>query len=329
MRIGFFGEVMQEHRADGCGFGFGGDTLNTALYLHRLSRAAGSNLRVQYFTMLGHDRASEQLLDTLQAEDFALCATQHPDKSLGQYWIDIDAMGERSFRYQRDDSAAKHYFRHTDSALEQALAAGSLDALYISGISLAILTETDRLRLYSAINSFVRRGGWLLYDNNFRPLLWNAPTAARWQQKLLPLSCLVLLTDSDERLIWQQATAGAADLVKAALQAGAATVVLKCGPAPCWIAKRDGCWQVPALQVAQVVDSSGAGDAFAAGFLARFCMNPTDLMSAAQAGHQLAATVVQHHGAVIPLARMPVVLMRPVSDSPLISTSEAISNHAD
>lgn len=327
MRIGFFGEVMREHRADGLGYGFGGDTLNTALYLHRLGRQSGADLTVQYFTMLGQDDASDQLAATLAAEGLLLRAGRHPDKTLGQYWIDIDAAGERSFRYQRDDSAARQYFCSSFSSsivstttdLEQALADGSLDALYLSGISLAILAEPDRMRLYSAVAGFVRRGGKLIFDNNFRPLLWANTTASRWQQLLLPLCTLALLTDSDERLIWQKPSAGAAALVDAALQAGAATVVLKCGPAPCWIGQGATRLQVPAQQVSKVVDSSGAGDAFAAGFLARFLLAPAALTAAALAdsarsGHQLAAAVVQQHGAIISPALMP-LLSRQMEDS--------------
>lgn len=327
MQIGFFGEVMQEHRADGAGYGFGGDTLNTALYLHRLSRQTGAGITVQYFSMLGSDAASDVLINRLAGEGLQLRLARHPDKSIGQYWIDTDALGERSFRYQRDDSAARYYFRlqsevsaaagfrSSVTALEQALSSGELQALYLSGISLAIFTESERMRLYSAVSGFVRRGGQLIYDNNFRPLLWQAADAARWQQLLLPLCSLVLLTDSDERLIWQRPCAGAADLVDAALQAGARTVVLKCGPAPCWIAQQQGvaaALQVAAQAVAQVVDSSGAGDAFAAGFLAAFLSEPasaepvsTRLQTAAVWGHQLAAAVVQQHGAVIAPAQMP------------------------
>lgn len=312
MRIGFFGEVMREHRADGLGYGFGGDTLNTALYLHRLSRQTATDLVVQYFTMLGQDDANDQLAATLAAEGVSLRAGRHPDKTLGQYWIDIDAAGERSFRYQRGDSAARQYFSKITTDLEQALAEGSLDALYLSGISFAILAELDRMRLYSAVAGFVRRGGRLIFDNNFRPLLWTNTTASRWQQLLLPLCTLALLTDSDERLIWQKPSVGAAALVDAALQAGVSTVVLKCGPAPCWIGQGATRLQVPAQQVPQVVDSSGAGDAFAAGFLARFLAAPDALADAmltdaALAGHQLAAAVVQQHGAIIGLAAMPLL----------------------
>jgi 2-dehydro-3-deoxygluconokinase len=325
MQIGFFGEVMCEHRVDGHGFGFGGDTLNTALYLHRLSRQGAAaaqrphEIGVHYFTKLGQDEHSDQLLQLLRAEGMTVQAARDPDKGIGHYWIEIDSAGERSFRYQRDDSAARAYFADNrigvTTALEQALTDGSLQALYVSGISFAILTEVHRMHLFSVIKGFVERGGMLIYDNNFRSLLWSAETASRWQRLLLPLCRLVLLTDSDERLIWQQPDADAATLTEAALCAGAGSVVVKCGAAPCWLAVRSGdgavlLQQVAAECVETMVDSSGAGDAFAAGFLAHYLtlvppLFMTDCIAAARLGHQLAACVVQQHGAILAAQKMP------------------------
>jgi sugar/nucleoside kinase (ribokinase family) len=46
-----------------------------------------------------------------------------------------------------------------------------------------------------------------------------------------------------------------------------------------------------------VVDTTGAGDAFAAGLLASW-LAQRDLLKACQAGHRAAARIVQHLGAV-------------------------------
>ncbi len=58
----------------------------------------------------------------------------------------------------------------------------------------------------------------------------------------------------------------------------------------------DLCFQVPAIQV-QAVDTTGAGDAFNAGFLASFLRNeaPENWL---KSGNSLAGEVVQHRGAV-------------------------------
>ncbi len=337
MNIGFFGEIMLEYQADAAQPGFAGDTFNTALTLKRLALQHQLPLGVCYFTLLGQDGDSDRLHRLLEAEGLAGGADllqagavgRHPAKTLGRYWIQLDAHGERSFRYERADSAVRQYFAVSSehpTALEQALAQGQLQAFYLSGISLAILTEDDRARLLRALQLFTGRGGLLIYDNNFRPALWDVATAARWQALLLPLCALVLLTDDDEQRIWQQPAADAAALLAQAAARCPGTVVLKCGAKPVLICGPAGMdararWQlsVPATVLSQITDSSGAGDAFAAGFLAFWltgCRQQFDAslaqqanfllaQQAARAGHQLAAAVVQQHGALLAPALLP------------------------
>jgi sugar/nucleoside kinase (ribokinase family) len=84
---------------------------------------------------------------------------------------------------------------------------------------------------------------------------------------------------------------------------GSRAVVVKAGERGCWLdcdASLDGVarqeW-TPALPVENVVDTTGAGDAFAAGLLASW-LAQRDLLKACQAGHRAAARIVQHLGAV-------------------------------
>ena len=53
----------------------------------------------------------------------------------------------------------------------------------------------------------------------------------------------------------------------------------------------------PAVKVENVIDTTGAGDAFAAGFLSRYS-HGQDVFESLESGANLAATVVQRHGAV-------------------------------
>jgi sugar/nucleoside kinase (ribokinase family) len=53
----------------------------------------------------------------------------------------------------------------------------------------------------------------------------------------------------------------------------------------------------PADPVDKIVDTTGAGDAFAAGFLSRYCCGK-DVSQSLISGAKLAATVVQRHGAI-------------------------------
>ena len=57
--------------------------------------------------------------------------------------------------------------------------------------------------------------------------------------------------------------------------------------------------EVPTERIERVVDTTAAGDSFAAGYLARRLAG-ADPVDATRYGNRLAARVVQHRGALIP-----------------------------
>ncbi len=59
----------------------------------------------------------------------------------------------------------------------------------------------------------------------------------------------------------------------------------------------DARFDCPAVKVENIIDTTGAGDAFAAGFLSRYS-HGQDVFESLESGANLAATVVQRHGAV-------------------------------
>ncbi|MFT3852508.1 MAG: PfkB family carbohydrate kinase [Ilumatobacteraceae bacterium] len=76
-------------------------------------------------------------------------------------------------------------------------------------------------------------------------------------------------------------------------------VVVKRGPQPALVVRPDGSiTEVPAVAVDRVRDTTGAGDAFAGGFLAAWTAGAgTDLVAACAAGHAAAAAVLGRAGA--------------------------------
>ncbi|MCA8903069.1 MAG: sugar kinase [Hyphomonas sp.] len=291
-QIAVFGEVMLELSGSDPGamrLGFGGDTLNTSIYLARLGH------RPDYITALGRDPYSERMIAAFGAEGVETRhILRHPDRMPGLYAIETDAAGERTFSYWRGQSAAKDFF-NVAGAGDAMKAAGEADLFYLSGISLSILDDAGRQRLLDTAASVRAAGGKVAFDPNFRPKGWPDPDAARqiyWS--LAPLVSYLLATDSDEALLFGEASPGAH--IARWLDWGVGEVVLKAGEQGAFLA--DG-HRVPAAVPERIVDTTGAGDSFNAAWLdAR--LRGADPEEAAMAGNRLAARVIGHPGAIMP-----------------------------
>jgi len=297
-RIALIGECMIElqHRADGSLHqSFGGDTLNTAVYLRRELGETGS---VDYVTALGDDSFSDAMCRQWAEEGLGLAMVQRlPGRLPGLYCIQTDAKGERKFLYWRNEAAVRDCF--TTPAAEPILAAlPGFDVVYFSGITLAVLGEVGRKRLLQTLVETRRRGGQVVFDNNYRPRLWASVEAARAAyHKVLAEVDIALLTEDDERALFGY---GDSEQVFAAYP-GISEVVLKRGADDCLIRCKGERFAVPALKVERVVDTTAAGDSFSAAYLA--CrLNGGSSQQAALAGHCLASRVIQVPGALIPEA---------------------------
>ena len=281
---------------------YGGDTLNTAVYLARLLRDGDSGSRVHYLTALGCDRLSRELLIDWQNEGIDTGrVAQLPGKLPGLYLVETYEHCERTFLYWRSDSAARHYFSgEIDFAAW--FAPRSTQALYLSGISLALFPAARRAALIDAISQFRRSGGTLWFDNNYRPALWTAEEARPLHEQLIAMADIALLTLDDEIILYGDHSASAA--AARALSLGCGEVLIKRGAQPCLIVNRHGEWEVPAHAVERVVDTCAAGDSFAAGYLASRSLGLPPLQAAANA-HRVSAAVIAYPGAIIPTAAMP------------------------
>jgi len=288
-RIVCVGEAMVELASRGPAWdvGYGGDTLNQAIHLVRFG------YDVTYLTVLGSDPFAPRMTSAWGREglDTSL-VLRDEDRNTGLYSISIDERGERHFNYWRSESAARALFAHPriGAALE---AAAEADALVYSLISLAILPEVGREALLKLAGEIRRRGGKVAFDGNYRPRLWNdAATACRWRDRAAAEADFGFPTIDDER-----AMVGGEDPEAAAAQwqrAGCAETIVKLGGAGCRLA--DGQVIPPEAQL-HPVDSSGAGDAFSAGYLAARLRGDSP-HKAARSGHDLAGWTLMRAGAI-------------------------------
>ncbi|MFM2483898.1 2-dehydro-3-deoxygluconokinase [Celerinatantimonas yamalensis] len=306
LQIAILGECMVELQQQPSGLlsrKFGGDTLNTAVYLSRLTRHA--DVAISYITGLGEDNLSQEMIDSWQNEGIDTQFVQRlPNKLPGLYLIETDNNGERHFRYWRNDAAAKFCLEQANSSkIIDALA--QFDLIYLSGISLAILTPTSRTHLFEALTKAKAAGKTIVFDNNYRPALWQSPTQAQQlYQQMLQLTDLALLTFDDELALYGEHTMDECLVRTRAF--GVQTVVMKMGAEPCHIYVEDEQYIVPAtfIEKERIVDTTAAGDSFGAGFMAATVLGK-DPTTAAMWGHRLAGTVIQYKGAIIDIQCMP------------------------
>ena len=104
-KVAVIGECMLEVSTMGgewnrsslpAGLSFGGDTLNTAIYLARLG------IDVDYVSAVGDDDMSGWMLEQWRAEGVGCDLVNRIENTVpGLYLIQIDEQGERSFRYWR------------------------------------------------------------------------------------------------------------------------------------------------------------------------------------------------------------------------------------
>jgi 2-dehydro-3-deoxygluconokinase len=291
-RIVVIGEGMLELSRVGAHWqlGHGGDTLNTAIHLARFG------CDVAYATALGADGFSDTLRAAWAAEglDLSLILTDR-SRQPGLYAISTDTLGERSFAYWRGESAARQLFALP--GIEQVIAmAESADLLVFSLISLAILPPAGRAALFELCRGVRARGGRVAFDSNYRPRLWESPAAARTTcDQAIALADIGLPTiDDDIALAEPSADAHDAAAVRDRWRAlGAGEIVVKLGGTGCLIDEEI----VPPPETVAPIDTSGAGDAFNAGYLhARLA--GTAPRDAARVGHRLAGWVIMRSGAV-------------------------------
>ena len=280
-------------RPDGAlGQGFGGDTMNTAVYLARLG------VGVDYITALGDDPESDAMIALLAGEDVGTGRILRVAGRLpGLYIIDVDAQGERRFLYWRDRAPARDLFDLPGSdALIGALR--DYDMLYLSGISLAIWGERGRAILFEAIDTIRGQGVRVAFDSNWRPRLWpDRDTARRAYGAMFARTDIALPGEHDLRDLFGDPDAAA--ILARMRDAGITETCLRLADPACLVASDASELLVPAEPVTAIVDTTAAGDSFSAGYLAARLAGraPAD---AARAAHRLAAIVIGHRGAIVP-----------------------------
>ncbi|HEA16363.1 MAG TPA: sugar kinase [Pseudoalteromonas prydzensis] len=295
IKVAFFGEAMHELSLNDepC---FGGDSYNSAVYLKRLVM---SHAEVYFVSAIGSDELSDRAFIRWQKQGLNLQYVLRSDvRTLGAYGIVVDDSGERTFHYDRKDSAAREYFNlDKQQAFLAALKHKLFDYVYFSAISLAILDEQSRQLFMAAIAAFKQAGGKVIFDSNYRAVLWqNKATAQKCYKQAYASADILLVTDDDHFGVFGHAAPQ--QLVDFYQAYAHSLVIIKQGVNDTLVLQQQLLSRYPVLPVKRVVDTTGAGDAFAAGFLAEYLLTQ-QCEPAVNTAQQLAAQVIAVTGAVV------------------------------
>lgn len=248
----------------------GGAAANVASWL------AAEGVQATFVGRIGDDHAGLRAADELTAAGVTPVVEIDPHRPTGLCLVLVDEYGERSMIPS---------IGANDAGSDVGLIPADADWLYLSGYSL--LSNGARPFALEAL-ALARERGWSVAIDaaSAAPL-----TAAGPEQFFEWIGTDVLLfANGPEAQVLTGLDEAAAAAQALALRCGHA--IVKRGASGAVWSDGTGVRSVPAADV-EVFDSTGAGDAFAAGFLA----SDGDIGDALDNATRLAARVVQHHGA--------------------------------
>lgn len=248
---------------------------------------AALGCRTQWRSRLGADELGAFVAGSLAAGGVDVMAERDPDRPTGAAVKEVGPDQSR-MRYYRTGSAA--------SRLDLLELAPSLKAprLHLTGVTPALSPENHGVVAQLLAG---RRGG-TSFDINYRPVLWaGAEQAASVLVPLARSADLVLIGDDEARALLGTDDVDA--VAQTLLVRPDQELVLKRGPAEAVLVTHGGRIAEPAYRV-DVVDLTGAGDAFAAGYLAAAVWGWA-AHARLRLGHFLASRVVGVLGDTVPV----------------------------
>jgi 2-dehydro-3-deoxygluconokinase len=262
-----------------------GAETNVAVGLSRLG------LRVGWVSRLGDDANGRYLRQAFEHAgiDCSRVATVLGGHTATMQKGRVDDGSDPPIAYQRTNSAASQLGpEHLDVPWLT-----SARHLHVTGIFPA-LSPSTMVATQAAMRHMRAHHKTISFDPNLRPALWPDRAVMRASLNALAAQADWVLPGLDEG---RQLTGcdTPQDIARFYRETGATQVVVKLGAQGAYVDGPGGCAFVPAFPVAHVVDTVGAGDAFAVGVISALLEGAT-LAEAARRGAWLGARVVQVRG---------------------------------
>ncbi len=234
----------------------GGAPANVAVATARLGEEAA------FIGSVGKDLFGDFILQALEAEGVVTSGVRRcePPTRTSLAFVEITADGDRSFTFYRTDPAAEELLSPEDVS-EELLSGAS----FVNFGSIPLIKDPTRSAIHRAAELAEELDVPVAFDVNFREHLWESAEVAREAvDPLLDYSYVVKL--SDDELSPLLGTEDAKEAAEKLLERGVSLVLVSLGSEGAFYATREFTGSVPAFEV-EVVDATGAGDAFLAAAL--------------------------------------------------------------
>ncbi|MCK8816724.1 sugar kinase [Natroniella sulfidigena] len=234
----------------------GGAESNFAIGLNRLDHQVG------WISKLGADPHGEYVKSFIQGEGVDVSQVKLSDDApTGLFFKERRELGESKVYYYRHDSAAS---RMNPADLDEDYIAQA-KYLHLTGITPA-LSESCYQTILEAIEIAQENDVKISLDPNLRLKLWSKERMREVMLELFKEADIVLPGIEEGEILL--GTDDPTEIAQQILDLGAELVVVKLGAEGALVATEDIIEKVPGYPVERVVDPIGAGDGFAAGFIA-------------------------------------------------------------
>jgi fructokinase len=266
----------------------GGAPANVAVGLARLG------CRSAFIGAFSVDALGAFLFATLARAGVDLGPTCRSKQRTALALVALAADGDRDFLFYGDRPA------HSDLRLTDRMRAAIRRAPILHFGSISLIAEPARGATLAAIEEARRTGALVSYDPNLRLSLWpNARAARQAIRKTLPLADVVKVNEDELAFLTDTRSVAAGLAALAAM--GPRLVVATLGAEGCAYRSSDGEGKLAGFP-ARVVDTTGAGDAFMAGFLCGLRSSPNPANPGLEAiltyANAAAALSTERHGGI-------------------------------
>lgn len=265
----------------------GGAESTVAMYLAEYGH------HTSWASVVGQDPLGMRLVRTLQAQGVDTSHVAFTDEAPTGVYFKNPGGGSTSVHYYRKGSAASTMSK----GLLDTLPLTTARLVHTSGIT-AGLSATCRALMLALPAKLRGTTTELSFDVNYRAGVWPVSEAAPVLLGLARQADYVFVGLDEAAALWQTTTPGAVyDLIRPLVK-----LIVKDGAIGATEFSAAGEVFVPAPKI-QVVEEVGAGDAFAAGYLAVQLSGGT-ASEALESGHQLAARTLQSTSDFVPRERV-------------------------